>query len=337
MCFFVIDRFDLCASCYNNENPSEVEIKDHKVDHPMVKWTLSPRIGQRQWTDFEANLVLETLRTSAAGIRDKDEIENDSESDGEEEDEDEDDILATAAAVVAELGLDLDEIDIDQSIGAEEDQKFGDENHKIVNADDRDPEETDIDKSTGNHQEVGDASNEEVEEDLEGSTSNEDSLTSSRFTCSHCEESISLETTFYQCVGHSCRDFFICESCESVRVDSDDGHHWWHSRLVLRKSLIEPVLVTPSTEVEITQAETQTVAGDPPSPDEGPHTSLISAVVTRISAVEDKFHAALTAMEDKIDSTLSSTTNLEARVTNLDDKITNLTTMLGDLIGRLNA
>jgi len=202
MCFFVIARFDLCASCYNNESPSEVEIKDHKMDHPMVKWTLNPRIGQRQWTDFEANLVLEELHTPASGVRDEGEIEID--SDGEEEDED--DILAAGAAAVAKLGLDLDEIDIDEGIGAEEDQKFGlngDEKHNEA-VDAENPKETNIDNSTGSQQKVEDASNEEVGEDLEGS-SDGDSTTSSRFTCSRCATSIKLETTFYRCVGHSCR------------------------------------------------------------------------------------------------------------------------------------
>jgi hypothetical protein len=109
-------------------------------------------------------------------------------------------------------------------------------------------------------------------------------------------------------------DFFICERCESIPSDSDaknDDHKWWHSLLVLRKSLIEPVLETASNKVETTgtQAETQVqrptpiFSTDDNEPGTNPHSALISAVVTRISAVEDKFHVALTAMEDKVDST----------------------------------
>ena len=89
----------------------------------------------------------------------------------------------------------------------------------------------------------------------------------------------------------------------------------WHSLLVLRKSLIEPVfsLETASNTVETTdmQAETQTAAAPDPDllhtddsdPDTNLHSALISEVATRISAVEDKFHVALTGMENKSDLT----------------------------------
>jgi hypothetical protein len=366
-----------------------VEIKDHKADHPMVKWTLNPRIGQRQWTDLEANLALEELRTNS-GDEDEDEDDDSNgegdydDSNGEEEDDDLDDILAAGAAVAAELGLDDDEIDISEDIGGEEDRAAdvpddnqaaevnGDENHNdAVDTGNQDPEKPD-DHTTGNQHEVEEKAKEEVGDDLKGPPdegSVMSTATSSQFTCDRCAAPISLEATFYRCVGHSCRgasfynncrhrglrvlnhsaDFFICGPCESVRVDSDagnaDGHHWWHSLLVLRKSLIEPVPETPSnTKVESTQTETQTVAGDLPSSDEGPHTALASAVVTRISDVEDKFHAALAAMEGKVDSTRvalesqigSTTTNLEERMAKLDDKMTELTKMFRDLIGRLN-
>ena len=75
------------------------------------------------------------------------------------------------------------------------------------------------------------------------------------------------------------------------------------------------------------------MADDLLSTDDGQHSALISAVITRISAVEDKFHEALTAMEGKVDSTR---VGLEERAIKLDEKITELTKMLGDLIGRLN-
>jgi len=170
-------------------------------------------------------------------------------------------------------------------------------------------------------------------------------------------------------------DFFICKRCESITSDSDaknDDHKWWHSLLVLRKSLIKPVLKTASTKVEPTDSSTD---GDDAHSSTNPHSALISAV-------EDTLHVALTAMESKVDSTrvalegqLSSTTmnleervvkldekiteltrmnfeervvkldekiteltrmNLEERVVKMDEKITELTKMLGDLIGRLN-
>jgi len=143
-------------------------------------------------------------------------------------------------------------------------------------------------------------------------------------------------------------DFFICQLCESIPNDSDakndDHHKWWHSLLVLRKSLIESVLEIASKKVEPTdtQVEIQAAAADSDllsTNDAGPGTNPHSASISA-----DTFHVALTAMEGKLDSTrvalegqLNSTTmNLEERVVKLDEKLTELTKMLGDLIGRLN-
>jgi len=134
-------------------------------------------------------------------------------------------------------------------------------------------------------------------------------------------------------------DFFICERCESIPNDPDaknDNHKWWHSLLVLRKSLLEPVLQT-SNEVETTgtYAETQSATANSPlphtddsEPDTNLHSPLISAVVTRIAAVEDKADLTMVALGQ-----LSSMTmNLEERVVKLDEKIIELTNMLGDLM-----
>ena len=149
-------------------------------------------------------------------------------------------------------------------------------------------------------------------------------------------------------------DFFICERCESIPRDSNakkDDHKWWHSLLVLRKSLLEPVLEIASNKVDSetsgTQAETQSapadsalLRADDSDPGTIPHSALMSGVITRISAVEDKFHVAHTGMEDKVDSTRmvleGQLGSIDERVVMLDEKITELTGMLGDLIGRLN-
>ena len=105
-----------------------------------------------------------------------------------------------------------------------------------------------------------------------------------------------------------------------------------------------------------TQAEAQSAAVDSdllPIDDINPHSALISEVITRISTVEDKLHVALTAMQDKVDSTKGQLSSIEERVVKLDDiekkldgiekrvvklddKITDLMKMLEDLIGRLN-
>jgi len=67
---------------------------------------------------------------------------------------------------------------------------------------------------------------------------------------------------------------------------------------------------------------------------------LISGVVMRISAVEDKLHVAHTGMEGKVDSTRvvleGQLSSIDEKVVMLDERITQLTEMLGDLIGRLN-
>ena len=117
-------------------------------------------------------------------------------------------------------------------------------------------------------------------------------------------------------------DFFICGRCESILNDSDaknDNHKWWHSLLVLRKSLIKPILETTSSNMETTgtQAEAQSAAVDSdllPIDDINPHSALISEVITRISTVEDKLHVALTAMQDKVDSTKGQLSSIEERV-----------------------
>jgi len=119
--FIYIVRFDICASCYINKGPSAIEIKHHKMDHLVVKWTLNPRIGQLQWTSFEANGVLEDLRTEVQ-VRPKDQVQGDraGDSDSDEDDsydsydydsyseEDEGGVIAAGADVAPELGLDID-------------------------------------------------------------------------------------------------------------------------------------------------------------------------------------------------------------------------------------
>jgi hypothetical protein len=149
-------------------------------------------------------------------------------------------------------------------------------------------------------------------------------------------------------------DFFVCQRCESISSDSNakkDDHKWWHSLLVLPKGVLKPVLKIFSNEVDSEttgkQAETQSAPAnsallrtDNSDWDTNTHSALISGVVTRISAVEDNFHVAHTAMENKVDSTRVALEgqlgSIDERVVMLDEKITELTEMLGDLIGRLN-
>ena len=121
--FTCIVQFNVCASCYTNKDSSAIEIEDHKMGHPVVKWTLNPRSGQRQWTESEANAVLEDLRTvvwihyghqevekKAEGRNAKVEEEEGRNGEGEEErgNEEEGGVIAAGPAS-AEHWIDVDE------------------------------------------------------------------------------------------------------------------------------------------------------------------------------------------------------------------------------------
>jgi hypothetical protein len=139
----------------------------------------------------------------------------------------------------------------------------------------------------------------------------------------------------YFMIFHS--DFFICERCESIPSDSDakneDHHKWWHSLLVLRKILIEPVLKTASSSKKVeptdTQAETQATAAM-----EGKVDSTRVGLERQLSSTTMNLEERVMKLDEKI--TELTKMNLEERVIKLDEKITELTKMLGGLIGRLN-
>ena len=124
--FIYIAQIDICASCYTNKDPSALEIEDHKLDHPLVKWTLNSPTGQRRWTESEAKAVLEDLRTDV-------QVE-------------------------------------DQAGDTDEDDDDGDE-----------------------------------QEEEEGGNEEEGRAMPRSYTCGRCSGSIDLDSTFYRCVGHSCR------------------------------------------------------------------------------------------------------------------------------------
>jgi hypothetical protein len=204
--FIYVARFDVCASCYTNEGPSAIEIKHHKMEHPVVKWTLNPRIGQRQWTDFEANAVLKDLRTDVlirseerVGDRTEDSSEDDND-DGEEEEEDENEeeggkedeggVIAAGAAIAAELGLDIDETGNESG----EAPSFPDD--EAMENLNQDAEETESDIQVKDEADSVDGGEEVVQDPV---------VPPSPYTCGRCSEGIGLDSTFYRCVGHSCR------------------------------------------------------------------------------------------------------------------------------------
>jgi hypothetical protein len=186
------------------------------MDHPVVKWTLNPRIGQRQWTDFEANAVLEDLRTDLRvgtkdqvgdreGDSDEDNDDDDDDNDDEqeeEENEDEGGIIAAGAAVAAEFGLDIDDTDNE----AGEVPPFpDDESMENLNQDAKETE-------TSNQVKDEDDS---VDQPLSGGLEvvevvQDPVATPSPYTCGRCSEGIVLDSTFYRCIGHSCRGALTC-------------------------------------------------------------------------------------------------------------------------------
>ena len=200
--FIYVARFDVCASCYTNEGPSAIEIKHHKMDHPVIKWTLNPRIGQRQWTDFEANAVLKDLRTDVlvrskeqVGDRTGDSSEDDNGDDKEEEEEegeneDEGGVVAAGAAVAAELGLDID------GTGNEAGEAPSFPDDETIENLNQEAEETESDDQAKDEDDSVDGGEEVVQDPV---------VPLNPYTCGRCSEGIDLNSTFYRCVGHSCR------------------------------------------------------------------------------------------------------------------------------------
>ena len=251
----------------------------------MVKWTLTPRIGQRQWTDFEANAVLDELRIdvlkSKNQIRDRAGSDSDEDGDhgdyGDEEmgeveeeeqgeggNEDEGGVIAAIAAIAAELGLDVDETDneaggvppfpdhetmenLNQDAGetkTSNQAKYKDDGEEEEEEEERGDEEEggviaagagvatklgfDVDESKVREvspfpdDETMENQNQNAEETETGNQAKDkdnsvdggegvvqvvqDPVAPQRsYTCGRCSEGIDLDSTFYRCVGHSCR------------------------------------------------------------------------------------------------------------------------------------
>ena len=116
--FLCLVQFNICASCYTNKDPSAMEIEGHKMGHPVIKWTLNSRTGQRQWTESEANAVLEDLRTVVWVHYDHREVEKKAEggnakverrNEEDEEGNEEGGGVIAAGPAPAELWIDVDE------------------------------------------------------------------------------------------------------------------------------------------------------------------------------------------------------------------------------------
>ena len=210
--YIYIAQFDVCASCYTKKGPSAIEIEHHKMEHAVVKWTLNPWPGQRQWVESEAEAVLEDLRTNVWVYDDGQEVETkeeggDKEVEGEEGNEEEEEKEkdeeeqeneeeeGDIAAGSAEFRFDVDETD-----GAAGEPPFPD--GEIMERPNEDAEETE----TGNQaKHEGDA----VDGGEDAVQVVQDPVASQRsYTCGRCSEGVDPDSTFYRCVGHSCRGGF---------------------------------------------------------------------------------------------------------------------------------
>jgi len=137
------------------------------MDHPVIKWTLNSHSGQRQWTECEAKAVLEDLRTDEGESEEEGE-EGESEEEGEGEEEGR--AIAAGPPVAA------------------------DETMENLN---QDAEETETANRTKDKDDsVDGGKNLPVQDPV--------ALLRS-YTCGRCSGSIDLDSTFYRCVGHSCR------------------------------------------------------------------------------------------------------------------------------------
>ena len=258
------------------------------MEHPVVKWTLSPRDGQRQWVHLEANAVLEHLRPDVRvgdRARDSDEDEEEEEEkkkkeeqqrNQEEEEEkeggDQEDarVIAARAPVAAKLALDVDEPDrevreVPPFLHEENMENLNQDAEETVTGNQSKDEDQQEEEEAGGNEEKGgvivvraavapelgldldetdnktgevppfppDETIENLNQDAEETeTGNEakdeddavdggkevvqivqDPVAPPRsYTCGHCSEGIDLDSTFYICVGHSCRGTFRPQS-----------------------------------------------------------------------------------------------------------------------------
>ena len=158
------------------------------MEHPVVKWTLNPRDGQRQWTDLEANAVLEDLLTD---VRVGDYA-------GDSDDDDDDDDGPAAVAAKPELAVHKTANEAGKVLPFPHN-----ETKENMNQDAEEMETSNQAKDEDNSVDGG----EEVVQVVQDPVALQRS-----YTCGRCSEGIDPDSTFYRCVGHSCRGAFTPQS-----------------------------------------------------------------------------------------------------------------------------
>jgi hypothetical protein len=144
------------------------------MDHPLVKWTLNPQNGQRKWTNIEATVLLEDLRTDVrlvdrARCGDKD---NDGDGDDDEKGEEE-------------------EKEKKGNQEEEEEERRNQEDGAVIAAG------AAVAAVAGNQAKEEDAAAADREEVVQ--------VVQDPVACGRCFNGIDLNSAFYRCVGHSCR------------------------------------------------------------------------------------------------------------------------------------
>ena len=175
------------------------------MDHPVVKWTLNPKTGHRRWTESEADVVLEDLRTNVWVYDDAQEVEKkedgwnegvDKEQAGRNEEERE----ARGGVVAAVFGVAPGLV-----FGGDEANSEAEEVPPLPDGEIMQHPNEDAETNTGNQataQDFGDSAAKVI-------------LIVARprsYTCGRCSEGIDLDSTFYRCVGHLCRGAFKRQS-----------------------------------------------------------------------------------------------------------------------------
>ena len=177
------------------------------MDHPVVKWTLNPRTGQRRWTESEADVVLKDLRTNVRVYDVVQQVEkkegggnkevNEEEAEMNEGEEERGGVVAAVFGVAAGLVFGVDET----NSKAWEVPPFPDD--EILEYTNEDTEETE----TGYQAKEAQDSIDDGEKVILVVVASPRS-----YTCGRCSKGIDLDSTFYRCVGHSCRGAFTPQS-----------------------------------------------------------------------------------------------------------------------------
>ncbi|KJA23767.1 hypothetical protein HYPSUDRAFT_66143 [Hypholoma sublateritium FD-334 SS-4] len=309
----VCNDLDICSECYKIPIEDD-EPSGHRSSHPVLRFSLHTVGIHRDWIILDAQVQIEEIRDNLRAIEWNQTLGNDDDPDDERTGGDEDD-----AETDRHGDTDNTSDDVHSDGDAAEDLRPRDSDDGDADAADTTFEDNAIDEPTDD--------------------ANEENEVESPYTCSHCQQIILLDdvTTFYKCFRHSCRDYWVCETCADQQFtdDNPDGHEWWHSLIVLRREILVDADETvpekkasKALNVEATDKKKRNAV----SPD-----AIVAAIGNRISAVEEKLDGTNSMLQDTLSLLLKdriqvtsdnfdskpqfSNRALEERMSNLEDKV----------------